>query len=251
MQRQNLARRQFLRLLGVGATATTLVGCNTSLDEKARIDYGKINRPSSRLPQVEKPQQGKANAPHASAELYPYARIYASVNDGDFTLPAIPYQQVPPQFLRQIVDDPTGEIPGTVVVDTSRRFLYLVRKNGKAIRYGVGIGRDGFSWSGRALIHYKKPWPRWYPPPEMIARRPELEPYSGANGGMAPGLKNPLGARALYIFKDGRDTLYRLHGNPEWWSIGKAVSSGCVRLMNQDIIDLYERVPDKTPILVI
>jgi lipoprotein-anchoring transpeptidase ErfK/SrfK len=137
-----------------------------------------------------------------------------------------------------------------VVVDTSNHFLYLVRENGQAMRYGVGLGRAGFEWSGRALIQWKRKWPKWTPPAEMIAREPKLEKYSAANGGMQPGLMNPLGARALYIFQDGVDTLYRVHGSPEWNTIGKSVSSGCVRLMNQDIVDLYDRVPNKTPILV-
>jgi lipoprotein-anchoring transpeptidase ErfK/SrfK len=154
-------------------------------------------------------------------------------------------------FLRQEVADPTGERPGTLVVDTSQRFLYLVRENGRAMRYGVGIGRDGFAWSGRAIVQWKQKWPKWTPPEDMIARQPELERYSAANGGMPPGLDNPLGARALYVFQNGEDTLYRLHGSPEYQSIGKAVSSGCVRLINQDICDLYDRVPTRTPILVV
>ena len=148
-----------------------------------------------------------------------------------------------PQFLRQVVSDPTGEPAGTIVVDTSQHFLYLVLGNGQAMRYGVGLGRDGFEWAGRANVQWKRKWPKWTPPAEMIARQPELAKYSVDNGGMPPGLDNPLGARALYIFQNGEDTLYRLHGSPEWNSIGRSVSSGCVRLMNQDIIDLYDRVP--------
>ena len=108
----------------------------------------------------------------------------------------------------------------------------------------------GFEWSGRGVIQYKRAWPRWTPPDEMIARQPELEPYSAANGGKPPGLDNPLGARALYIFQDGQDTLYRIHGSPEWSSIGKSVSSGCVRMINQDVVDLFNRVQNKTPIVV-
>ena len=180
-----------------------------------------------------------------------WASMYAEVHDGGFVIPAVPYQKLDKRFLRQIVKDPTGEMPGTLVVNTQEKFLYLVRPGGEAIRYGVGLGRAGFSWSGRAIIQWKRHWPKWTPPEEMIGRQPELVKYSAANGGMAPGLNNPLGARALYIFQDGVDTLYRVHGSPEWWSIGKAVSSGCVRLMNQDIIDLYDRVPNKTPIVVI
>ena len=127
------------------------------------------------------------------------------------------------------------------------RYLYLVQPGGDAIRYGVGIGRDGFLWNGRANIQYGKKWPTWTPPPEMIVRKPELEKWRGGQPG---GLDNPLGARALYIFKDGQDTGYRVHGSPEWWTIGQAMSSGCVRMINQDVIDLYSRVNGKTPIVV-
>lgn len=177
--------------------------------------------------------------------------MYAAVEDEGYQLPAIPIEKMDKRYLRQIVKDPTGEMPGTIVVDTANRFLYLVLENGQAMRYGVGIGRDGFAWSGRAVTQYKRKWPRWTPPDEMIARQPELEKYSWRNGGMDPGLMNPLGARALYIFQNGKDTIYRIHGNPEWWTIGKAVSSGCVRMLNQDVIDLYNRVAPKAPIVVI
>lgn len=172
---------------------------------------------------------------------------YAALPNEPFPIPAARIDLVEPQYWRQVVDDPTGEQPGTIVVDTSTRFLYLVLEGGKAMRYGVGIGRDGFAWSGRAYVGYKREWPTWTPPSEMIARQPELEQY---RHGMAPGFENPLGARALYIFQDGKDTIYRLHGNPDATSIGKAVSSGCVRLLNQDVIDLYERAPSGSPILV-
>lgn len=186
------------------------------------------------------------------------AMMYAAVNDNGYDIPAVPYQKIDPRYYRQIVADPTGEAPGTIVIDTADHFLYLVADNGEAVRYGVGLGRQGFEWSGRGVVEWKQTWPRWFPPDEMIDRQPELEKYRarqipGKNeweGGMQPGVQNPLGARALYIFQDGKDTLYRLHGSPEWSSIGKSVSSGCVRLINQDIIDLYQRVSDKTPIMV-
>ena len=195
---------------------------------------------------------GPAPAPVAepAPSLVGYQAMYAARFDGEFEIPAVPIEKVDPTYYRQIVRDPTGERPGTVVVDTGNHFLYLVRENGQALRYGVGLGREGFAWAGRAVIQWKRHWPTWTPPDEMIARQPELEKYSVRNGGMAPGLDNPLGARALYIFQDGVDTLYRVHGSPEWWTIGKSVSSGCVRMMNQDVIDLYDRVPNKTPILV-
>ena len=179
-----------------------------------------------------------------------YDFIYREMVDGDYVIPAVPYSRIPERFLRQRVVDPTGQPPGTVVVDTAARHLYVVETGGMAMRYGVGIGREGFAWDGEGVIQWRKKWPKWTPPDEMVARQPELIQYSAANGGMEPGLTNPLGARALYIFKDGQDTLYRLHGSPEWNSIGKAVSSGCVRLINQDVIDLYDRVPGKARIVV-
>ncbi|MCQ2006401.1 L,D-transpeptidase [Rhizobium sp. NRK18] len=178
------------------------------------------------------------------------AAMYGPKPDEPYPLPAIPYQKIPPRFYRQVTENPTNERPGTIIVDTGGHFLYLTMEGGQAMRYGVGLGRAGFAWEGRGVIQYKREWPTWTPPAEMIGRQPELAKYSAANGGMPPGLDNPLGARALYIFQNGQDTLYRLHGSPEWWSIGKSVSSGCVRLMNQDICDLYNRVSGKTPIIV-
>lgn len=182
-----------------------------------------------------------------SAEL---DAMYGEMMDGGYVIPAVPYRKIDPRFYRQRVVDPTGQPPGTIIVDTPSRFLYLVESGGTAMRYGVGIGREGFAWQGSGVIQWRQKWPKWTPPDEMIARKPELTKYSSTNGGMPPGLDNPLGARALYIFQNGQDTLYRLHGNPEWNSIGKAVSSGCVRMLNQDVIDLYDRVPNKARITV-
>ncbi len=179
-----------------------------------------------------------------------YEAMYAAIPDERFPIPAVDISTVDPEYLRQIVPFAGPEQPGTIVVDPQSRFLYLVMEDGQAMRYGVGVGRAGFEWSGRGVIQYKRAWPRWTPPDEMVARQPELEPYSIANGGMDPGLGNPLGARALYIFENGRDTLYRLHGTNEPWSIGRAVSSGCIRLFNQDIIDLYNRTPDGSRVVV-
>ncbi len=179
-----------------------------------------------------------------------YLSMYGPMPQEDFPIPAVDLKKVPAKFYRRMVEDPTGETPGTIVVDTSAFYLYLVMEGGMAMRYGVGLGRQGFTWAGEGVIQYKRRWPRWTPPDEMVARQPELEKYSIRNGGQDPGLTNPLGARALYIFQNGEDTLYRVHGSPEYWTIGKAVSSGCVRMMNQDIIDLYDRVPGRSRIVV-
>jgi lipoprotein-anchoring transpeptidase ErfK/SrfK len=196
------------------------------------------------------PEPGPGPADGSSFAFGNHGAMYGPVFDEGYEIPAIPLNRVDPRFLRQMVPDPTGERPGTVVVDTTGHFLYLVREGGQALRYGVGLGRAGFEWAGRASIQYKRKWPRWNPPNEMVARQPELEKYSIRNGGMDPGLTNPLGARALYLFQGGEDTLYRIHGSPDWWTIGKSVSSGCVRMMNQDVIDLYDRIVNGTPVLV-
>jgi len=235
-----LTRRTLLQLGAGGAAASLMAGCAAP---QSTANFREQSSPTYRSP--DQPGRGLTRRDPF------YDEIYGPKPDEQFPLPAIPYWEIEPQYLRQEVADPTGERPGTIVVDTNQRFLYLVRENGRAMRYGVGIGRQGFSWSGRAVVQWKQRWPKWTPPAEMIARQPELEQYSAENGGMEPGLMNPLGARALYIFQNGEDTLYRLHGSPEYQSIGKAVSSGCVRLINQDICDLYDRVPAKTPILVI
>lgn len=177
-----------------------------------------------------------------------YLSMYAPMPAEKFPIPAVDLQEIEPQYYRQVVDYYSPETTGTIIVDTPNRYLYLTMENGKAMRYGVGIGRAGFEWGGKARIAYKRAWPTWTPPSEMIAREPELEKY---RNGMEPGLENPLGARALYIFEGNKDTLYRLHGTAETWSIGRAVSSGCVRLLNQDVIDLYNRVPNGTKIVVL
>lgn len=216
------SRRKFL-LGGASLTAVALSGCATAPSRMERVE-ARTGIPAK------------------------YREIYGPVYGEPFPVPAVNLARLDEQYWRQVVDDPTGERPGTIVVSTSERFLYLVRDGGKAMRYGVGIGREGFAWSGRGYIAYKREWPTWTPPADMIEREPYLEEY---RNGMPPGPQNPLGARALYIFEDGRDTLYRVHGNPDETSIGRAVSSGCVRLLQQDIIDLYGRVSSGAPIKVV
>jgi lipoprotein-anchoring transpeptidase ErfK/SrfK len=144
-----------------------------------------------------------------------------------------------------MVQNPTKEPPGTIVIDTSSRHLYLVQPGGGAIQYGIGVGRQGFEWKGVARVGRKSEWPRWIPPKEMLQRRPDLPEE------MDGGLENPLGARALYLFQGSKDTLFRIHGTNEPDSIGKAVSSGCIRMMNADVIDLYQRVGVGTRVVVL
>lgn len=149
-------------------------------------------------------------------------------------------EQPSPQFQRQMVFYRTSEPPGTIIVHTSERFLYLVQGNGRAMRYGIGVGREGFQWQGLLKISRKQEWPDWTPPPEMIARQPYLPRF------MAGGPGNPMGARALYLGA----TVYRIHGTNQPQTIGSAVSSGCFRLVNNDVIDLFERVPVGTKVVV-
>ena len=180
------------------------------------------------------------------------ACVGGTTNAGFFT----PWEQPRgpnPAFARQVVAYPTRERPGTMIVDPGSHFLYFIHDAGRAIRYGAGVGADGFIWSGRATVHSKQEWPDWYPPAEMLARKPELRQHmvqlrSGI--GMKGGPDNPLGARAMYLWSGNKDTLYRIHGTNEPWTIGTNVSSGCIRLTNEDIVDLYNRTPVGAKVIV-
>ncbi|MBX8802953.1 L,D-transpeptidase [Pseudochrobactrum asaccharolyticum] len=218
------SRRHFL----LGASALALTGC---------VSTGETKRPAAEL---------------AANKVKPVTpAMYYAVWDEGYQIPEVDVSKIPEKFWRAEVDYMTDEKPGTVVVDTPNKYLYHIKPGGRATRYGIGVGKDGYAWSGRAKIAYKRKWPRWTPPDEMVARNPALQPYSIANGGMGPGLNNPLGARAHYIHKDGRDTIYRIHGSPEYWTIGKSVSSGCIRMVNQDVMHLYDNVRDGSDIVVI
>ncbi len=208
-------RRYFL----AGAASTLLAACS-SLSGLGSLAYA--------------PSEGSGMLVPATKEPY--------------QVPPVNLSTIPIQYHRQIVTDPTGEAPGTIVVDPGQRYLYLVLANGKARRYGIGVGREGFAWNGTATIQMKREWPKWFPPVEMQARDERARKYSD---GMDGGVDNPLGARAMYLFKDGKDTLYRIHGTNEPQSIGKAVSSGCIRMLNADVIDLYDRVPLGTKVVVL
>ena len=146
---------------------------------------------------------------------------------------------------KQLVEYRSDDPPGTIVIDTQNHFLYLLFENQTAIRYGIGVGREGFKWYGRASIDRRTIWPNWTPPPEMLKRKPELPKY------MAGGPDNPLGSRALYLYRDGRDLGFRIHGTNEPWSIGRDASSGCIHLLNEDAIDIYQRCPIGTKVLAL
>jgi lipoprotein-anchoring transpeptidase ErfK/SrfK len=174
---------------------------------------------------------------------------YGAVNDGGQLIPAVDFQGLDPGLQRTEVAWRGKQKPGEIVVDVSERRLYLVQAGGKALRYAVGVGRsEGVNFRGTATIARKEAWPHWTPTENMMQAIPMYRRYAS---GMDGGIDNPLGARALYLYRNGRDTHFRLHGTTEPDSIGKAVSSGCIRLFNQDIIDLYNRVPLGTQVTVV
>ncbi|MEZ5923279.1 MAG: L,D-transpeptidase [Hyphomicrobiaceae bacterium] len=165
--------------------------------------------------------------------------MYGLTYDQGFEIRPVSERHLSAETARQRVAIDTSYDVGSIIVDTPHHFLYFIETPTSAIRYAIGVGRDGFRWSGEARIERAREWPTWVPPASMIERQPELVRFEN---GMPGGLRNPLGARALYLFSNGHDTLFRIHGTAEYWSIGRDVSSGCIRLRNHDIIDLYDRI---------
>ena len=208
--------------------------------------YPAYSNPYPVYPGDPPPAQQYRGRPNAYYGASPYEDPYApasrgqSYGNGDLELGVNLNQRTAAE-----VQNPTNEPPGTIVIDTGSRHLYLVQPGGGAIQYGIGVGRQGFEWKGIARVGRKSEWPRWIPPKEMLKRRPDLPEE------MYGGLENPLGARALYLFQGNKDTLFRIHGTNEPDSIGKAVSSGCIRMMNADVIDLYKRVVVGTKVVVL
>jgi lipoprotein-anchoring transpeptidase ErfK/SrfK len=176
----------------------------------------------------------------AQAQAFRAPQVTMPIEDQPGYEPDTSAEQLPAAYRRQLVFYRTTEAPGTIIVHTSERFLYLVQGNNRAVRYGIGVGRDGFQWSGLLKISRKAEWPDWRPPPEMIERQPYQPRF------MAGGPGNPLGARALYL----GETIYRIHGTNQPQTIGQSVSSGCFRLINPDVVDLFDRVPVGTKVVV-
>ena len=215
-------RRKMLLGLGAAGVAAAVSGCEAAL-----------------APPPEPPALSTSNDAH-----------YAARRDGQWTLPAVRTDQIPDWLLRQIVRYPTDEPEGSIVIASDNGLLHLVLPDGYALRYGISIGREGLGWTGEGEIYRTAHWPRWTPTPAMIERDPDLERWAeGQPGGPA----NPLGARALYLrtIATGVDEGIRIHGTPEWRSIGRRASSGCFRMLQQDVIDLYGRVGRGTRVLVI
>ena len=186
-------------------------------------------------------------APAIHARSTPGKRFYATPDDKHAIMPVAP-GIVPLEYRKQIVPYANNLDPGAIVIDTRNKFLYLKLDANRAMRYGVSVGKEGFGWSGHANIARKVMWPKWTPPREMIARDKKLEKFAK---GMPGGPDNPLGARAMYLYKDGKDTLYRIHGTTKPSSIGKAQSSGCIRMLNEDVVEVYQRTVMGTDVYVL
>lgn len=237
-----MLHRRSLLLSGAAAAASTLGGCVETL-----------------LPPLASAPQ--ASAPHASGRPLTRAlartdhrAVYAEYPGEKFAIPAAPIDEIDSRFLRQLVEYRWSEPPGTIVVDPGAHHLYFVEQPGQATRYGVGVGREGFGWSGAAKVNMKRDWPDWVPPAEMVARDPEIRAKlekTPRGLGVPGGPKSPLGARAMYLFGDHRDLGYRIHGTTEPETVGTNVSSGCIRMINQDVVHLYARAPLGAPVVVL
>jgi lipoprotein-anchoring transpeptidase ErfK/SrfK len=245
MAQSSLSRRRFL-----AAAAATLAAPAAPAPVQAQLwdplgDFlrGILGDPSQQP--YPPPAQEPSPAQPYEREIVEDEWFLDSIPDGPFRIRRVNFEMLDPVFRRQLVSYSHSEQVGTLVVDPRSHFLYSLREGGQAIRYGVGVGREGFGWSGRATVGRKAEWPDWVPPKEMILRQPELPER------MPGGPDNPLGARALYLYEGNRDTLYRIHGTKEPWTIGTNVSSGCVRLLNEEIADLYLRTPIGTRVVVL
>jgi lipoprotein-anchoring transpeptidase ErfK/SrfK len=218
--------------------------------------YHQSQQPSRYAPQQVQPHQQQQHYPQGYQQQYqqPYQQqptyqqpayhqqpSYQDERQQAYEPPTPARPEVDPKFMKQMVSYSGNESPGTIVIDTPSKFLYLVQGDGRALRYGIGVGRPGFTWSGVKTVSMKKEWPSWTPPAEMLKRRPDLPRF------MEGGPENPLGARAMYL----GSSLYRIHGSNEPWTIGTSVSSGCIRMRNDDVIDLYNRVKVGTRVIVI
>ncbi len=209
---RRISRRSFLLGSAVGVSAVALGGCSGVMS----------------LAQAEK--------------------HYGPVPEERFPIPAVNVNKVQPKYFRQTVRYASKEAAGTIIVDPRNHFVYRIEGDGMATRYGVSVGRAGFLWNGEAYVGRKSEWPIWTPPKEMIERQPEAAKYAG---GMKPGLDNPLGARALHLYQNGVYTLYTLYSTIRPETIGKGISSGCVGLLTQDMLELYERTPVNTKVVVL
>ncbi len=239
-----IKRRSSVALVSTLAGAC-LAGCASTQSPPA---FSTAAAPPMRQAELAEP------AVRADAEAPASGNVYAELKDSGFVVPAVKPGQVGAAFLRKKVAYASKEPPGTIVIDPANHYLYHIEEGGRATRYGVGVGREGFAWAGEATIKSKQEWPDWYPPKEMVARRPDLKPQLAelqSGLGMHGGPSNPLGARAMYLWQGDKDTLFRIHGTNEPWTIGQSQSSGCIRMINQDVMDLYEKTPVGARVVVL
>ena len=188
----------------------------------------------------------------AKPAIPPLPAFYGAITDEPFPIPAVEEGVIDPRLWRQTVPNPwPDKRRGTIVVDPDAALLHFVDSPEEATRYGVSVGADGFAWEGTARLQFWREWPRWKVPDAMIERHPELAEFSWRRGGMAPGPGNPMGARALYLFAGGVDTLYRIHGDASARELGMAVSSGCIRMLNQDVIHLNDKAVHGADVIVL
>ncbi|WP_375161889.1 L,D-transpeptidase [Bradyrhizobium sp. RDT46] len=234
------AKRRKAETLAIPMAARVAIGAVAV----AALGYGLLSRPASVQP-ARKPSAPQAQA--SSTPVYVAPPVHAAAPP-PAPIPAPAPLVEPPKaadgpgaFVRQVVDYASRQAPGTVIIDTKNTFLYFVLNETQAMRYGIGVGREGFTWSGEQTVARKAEWPDWHPPAEMVTRQPYLPRF------MAGGPGNPLGARAMYL----GDTEYRIHGTNKPDTIGKRVSSGCIRLTNEDVVDLYERVKIGAKVIVL
>jgi len=235
------AKRRKAEALAIPMAARVAIGAVAV----AALGYGLLYRPASVQP-VRKPSAQEAKA--SSTPVYVAPPVHASVPvlapipaAAPLVEPPKADADVPGALVRQVVDYASHQAPGTVIIDTGNTFLYFVLNDRQAMRYGIGVGREGFTWSGEQTVARKAEWPDWHPPAEMVSRQPYLPRF------MAGGPGNPLGARAMYL----GETEYRIHGTNKPDTIGKRVSSGCIRLTNEDVVDLYERVKVGAKVIVL
>jgi lipoprotein-anchoring transpeptidase ErfK/SrfK len=234
-----ISRRAFLRSTGALSGALILTACSGTPQGVGGFEPVRVTQTPASVPEGVDPQ---------------YAFMYGSVDGERFPVPAVDLTKINAEFLRREVAYPTPEPPGTIVIDPAAHYLYFIEPDGMATRYGVGVGKEGFEWSGAATVNSKQEWPDWYPIAEMLERRPEIEPTLvelPSGKGLPGGPRNPIGARGLYLWQGNVDTLFRIHGTTEPHTIGTSVSSGCIRMINQDAIHLYDRVPVGTQVKVL
>ena len=223
-------------------SSTSLAAATAALSGCSSLDMARDDTPVSRIP------------PARTLERPDYAAVYGEYPGERFAIRSFDHGLIDPVFLRQTVVYRGREPQGTVIVDTPARHLYFVEGPGRATRYGVGVGREGFAWAGGAKINLKRDWPDWVPPADMIARLPEIRnelQQTSRGPGVPGGPRSPLGARAMYLFGEGRDLGFRIHGTTEPETVGANVSSGCIRMINQDIALLYTRAAIGTPVVVL